>query len=193
MKSILIIEDEILVARSTEAILSNFGYHVVGIATNNKQARLLLNQNQVDLILCDINLNDNQTGIELMRDTKEKHQIPFIFISSYSDRYTLESANQLYPHSYLTKPFNEKQLLATVNRFFLQPTESHTQPTPRELVILSLISKGKSTRNIAEALSITVNTVESHRKNLLKKYQVKSMPELVCLATSKGWISYEAC
>jgi DNA-binding NarL/FixJ family response regulator len=192
MKSILIIEDEIVVAHSTEAMLKNYGYHVVGIATNNRQAKILLNQNQIDLILCDINLNDEQTGIDLMRETKNQFQIPFVFISSYSDRFTLENADQLHPQAYLTKPFNEKQLLATVNRVFLNPTEGYSKPTPRELMILSLISKGKSTRNIAENLKITINTVESHRKNLLKKYQVSSMPELVCLATSKGWISYEA-
>lgn len=192
MKSVLIIEDEIVVARSIETLLINYGYHITGIATNCRQAILLLNQNQTDLILCDINLNEDQTGIDLMRKIKEHFQIPFIFISSYSDRFTLECADQLNPYSYLTKPFNEKQLLATVNRVFLNQSYDYPKPTQHELIILRLISKGKNSRKISETLNITVNTVESHRKNLLKKYQVNTMSELICLATSKGWIRHES-
>ena len=192
MKSILIIEDEILVARSTEAMLSNFGYQITGIATNAQKARTLLLQHKVDLILCDINLNEDRNGIDLMREIKEKYLIPFIFISSYSDRYTLELADQLHPHSYLTKPFNEKQLLASVNRVFLNAPEKQEEPTQRELLIISLISKGMSSKIIGKKLNISFNTVESHRKNMLKKFAVNSTPELICLATSKGWVSFEA-
>lgn len=192
MKSILIIEDEILVARSTSAILTNYGFSVVGLATNVKQAHNLLHQNKIDLILCDINLNEDKTGIDLMEEVKLRFQIPFIFISSYSDRHTLEKADKLNPQSYLTKPFSEKQLLASVNRVFVNQPSEEMKPTEKELMVLNLIAKGHNTKSIASILRISFNTVETHRKNLLRKYDVGSMTELICLATTNKWITYEA-
>ena len=191
MKSILIIEDEILVAKSIEKILVNYGYNVVGIALNTRQAKQLILSNSIDLILSDINLNEVKSGIDFITEVKSISTVPFIFISSYSDRYTLEQADQLCPFTYITKPFSEKQLIASVNRIFLNMHEESSTPSDRELVILNLISKGFSTKEIAETLSISFHTVESHRKNLLNKYGVKSMAELICLATSKGWITYQ--
>jgi DNA-binding NarL/FixJ family response regulator len=191
MKSILIIEDEVLVAKSIEKILVANSYKVLGIATSVKAAKVLLASSKPDLILCDINLNDNKTGIELMSEVALTTNAPFIFISSYADQETLQKANLTSPFSYITKPFNEKQLLTTIACVFAKIYDELAGPTDRELSILKLVSKGFSTKQIAETLSITFNTVESHRKNLLRKYAVSSMAELICLATSKQWIFYD--
>lgn len=63
--------------------------------------------------------------------------------------------------------------------------------TNRELDILQLIAKGFSSKEIAEKLGITFHTVESHRKNMLKKHGVSTTVELVFIATGKGWITYQ--
>lgn len=191
MKKILIIEDEVVVAKSMSKILQAGGYEINGFAANYKEANEQLLSSQPDLILCDINLNDTKTGIDLMKEFDVKFNVPFIFITAYSDDKTINEAEKLNPENYLTKPFSEKQLLVSVERAFRQQRLiTSDAPTNRELSILKLIGKGYSTKLIAQELSIAFNTVESHRKNLMKKYEVNSMAELVCLATSKGWITY---
>jgi len=191
MKEIYIIEDEILVAKGIEKFLQHNGYIVSGIGASYKQAKQFLMREDPDLILCDINLNGEKTGIDIMQEVYPSRNIPFIFISAYSDVDILKEAEKISPSNYITKPFNEKQLLVSIKRALSNSHDEIDQlPTEREMSILRLISKGYSTKEIASELNIAFNTVETHRKNLIKKYQVKSMPELICLATSKGWINY---
>lgn len=191
MKNIFIIEDEVIVAKNIAALLNDEGYEIEDIAFNYAEAKQKLMLCKPNLILCDINLNSEKTGIDLMKELGTKFNIPFIFISAYSDAQTLQKADETAPFNFLTKPFSEKQLLATVKRVFSQIESRQAEhPTERELSVLKLVARGYSTKQIAQELSITFNTVESHRKNLLKKYNVSSMAELICLATTKSWIRY---
>lgn len=191
MKQIFIIEDEIIVAKNIAGFLEENGYCIVGIANEYKEAVKKLAMCRPNLILCDINLNSEKNGIELMKEMNIQYNIPFVFISAYSDEQTLENAELTAPFNFLTKPFSEKQLLTTVKRVFAQIEANQMEkPTGRGLSILKLVSRGYSTKQIAEELSISFNTVESHRKNLFKKYSVNTMAELICLATSNGWIKY---
>lgn len=192
MKEILIIEDEILVAKSIEQSLVHHGYKVAGIANNCQKAKRLLLSVKPDLILCDVNLNDTKNGIELLKEVDPQYNIPIIFISGCTEMSILEEANLLDPFNYITKPFSEEQLIVSVNRFFAtQRPKEEEQPTDKEMAVLSLIARGYSSKEIAEELSVSFHTVESHRKNMLYKYKVRSMAELVCLATSRSWIEYK--
>jgi two-component system, response regulator PdtaR len=189
MKNIFIIEDEIIVAKSIEDILKNNGYKVVGIATGYEKARELLKVTIPDLILCDINLNSNNTGIQLMEEVNLKYNIPFIFISAYDSKEMVKAAINTQPLNYITKPFNEKQLLVSIATAFEQmDNQGEGQPTNKEVHVLQLLAKGLSTKEIAEELSLSYHTIETHRKNMLHKFQVKNIASLVFLATSKGWI-----
>ncbi|NOR87565.1 MAG: response regulator [Bacteroidales bacterium] len=189
---ILIVEDEILLAKDIEQSLLIAGYQVIGIASNHKKAKQLLNVNMPDLILCDINLRSKKTGIELITEIKKSHQLSVIYITAYSDEETIELANQTNPINYLTKPFNEKQLLTSVHLAvkYIEQKDSTDMPSQREISVINLLSKGYNSRAIAEELSISFNTVETHRKNILKRYQIKTSAELVYLAASQGWISH---
>lgn len=192
MKRITIIEDEIIVAKGISDILTYNGYQIIDIATSYAQAKQKLHDDKVDLILCDINLGGDKTGIDLMQEVAPQLGIPFIFISSYTDLETIRAADKLLPQNYITKPFTDKQLLATIQRAFLEMAQSSDdEPTERELEILRLAAHGLSSKEIAQTLNITFNTVETHRKNLMKKFEVTSITELVCMATSKGWIEYK--
>jgi two-component system, response regulator PdtaR len=189
MKNIFIIEDEIIVAKSIEDILKNNGYKVAGIATGYEKARELLKVTIPDLILCDINLNSNNTGIQLMEEVNLKYNIPFIFISAYDSKEMVKAAINTQPLNYITKPFNEKQLLVSIATAFEQmDNQGEGQPTNKEVHVLQLLAKGLSTKEIAEELSLSYHTIETHRKNMLHKFQVKNIANLVFLATSKGWI-----
>jgi len=189
---ILIVEDEILLAKDIEQSLLIAGYQVIGIASNHKKAKQLLQIDVPDLFLCDINLRSKKTGIELISGIKKSHKLSVIYVTAYSDKETIELANQTNPVNYLTKPFNEKQLLTSVHMAMkeLEQKESPDMPSKRELSVISLIAKGYGSRQIAEELSISFNTVESHRKNILRRYQIKTSAELIYYATSQGWLSH---
>ena len=188
---ILIVEDEILLAKDIEQSLILAGYQVVGIASNHKKAKQIIQMDVPNLILCDINLRSNKTGIELITEIKNNYQVSVIYVTAYSDKETMKLANQTKPVNYLTKPFNEKQLLTSVHLAVqdMEKTKDHDLPSNRELSVIKLIAQGYASKQIAQELSISFNTVETHRKNLLKRYAIKTSAELIYLATSKKWIS----
>lgn len=187
MKSIFLVEDEIIVAKDMERLLCNAGYQVAGIASTYQKAKEKLQYCSPDLILCDINLNCDKDGLDLMSEVQTEYPIPFIFVSAYSDLPTLQRANDLHPENYITKPFTESQLLTSIQLVLARQVEQGP-PTVRELSILREIAQGKSTKEIADILDISINTVETHRKNLLRKYRVNTSPELVGLAASQNWL-----
>lgn len=194
MKRIFIVEDEIVVASGIKDILENNGYEVTGIATNYKAAKekLLITKN--DLILCDINLGESRTGIDLMREIKGKYNLPFIFISAYTSLDIIEKANKTEPINYITKPFNENQLLVSIKRAIatLNSKLANFEPTEREKHIIQLLANGLSSKDIAGKLSLSYYTVETHRKKLVKKFNVKNVNELISKAMSNQWVTYQS-
>lgn len=191
MKRIFIVEDEISVARNIEKILSHSGYKIIGIATSYRMAKEKIVGNIPDLILCDINLNSGKDEIELMIELNKQYHIPYIFLSEYSCLDLLKEMSKASPYAFIVKPFHDKQLLASVNSFFASlDNRDAAIPTEKERSVLQLIARGFATKEIAHELSLSFHTIESHRKNLMNKYKVKSMPELICMATQKGWIEY---
>jgi DNA-binding NarL/FixJ family response regulator len=189
MKNIFIVEDEILVAKSMEAILSYNSYNVCGIATSYKQAKLKLASLKPDLIICDVDLGEGKTGINLIADIQDTLNTPVLFVTAFSDTQTLQEAMALKPLSFVTKPFTEKQLLSSVAMAFMamQPAADGLL-SDRERSITNLIAKGKTSKEIAVILGISLNTVESHRKNMMRKLNTSSMAEFVALAAGKGWL-----
>lgn len=182
-----------MVAKDIECILSaEEQFRVIDIATSYEMARKKLKMTRPDLILCDINLKGPKTGIDLMEEVMQQYNIPFIFITAYSDVETLEKAGKLKPHNYITKPFNEKQLVSSVKIALMANDETDlSAPTPRELSIINLLAKGLSSKQIADKLCISTYTVETHRKNLIAKYGINKTAELICLATAKSWVDYQ--
>ena len=115
---ILIIEDEIIVATDMKAILDDAGYDVFGIATNIKEVDNCVAKMLPDLILCDINLQNDTSGISIISEINKKYSIPFMYVSAYSDMEIVLKAGKTNPAGYITKPFSEKQLIAAVSVFF---------------------------------------------------------------------------
>jgi DNA-binding NarL/FixJ family response regulator len=187
MERIFIVEDEIIVAKDLEHTLRRHGYDVVGVASSYEKALRKIPEQEIDLILCDVNLGGEKSGLDLMQEVQKLGPIPFIIASAYSDQSTLQQAASLGPENYLTKPISEAQLLTSI-RIVLDRKVSQGIPTARELEIIREIAKGNNTKQIADVLSISHHTVETHRKNLLRKYNLQTSTELVGLAVSQNWI-----
>ncbi|HXO75737.1 MAG TPA: response regulator, partial [Puia sp.] len=113
-KSILIVEDEFAVAFQLQAIIESAGYEVTGIAISVQKALAAIEENRPGLVLLDIHLKGQLTGIDLAEQLRQR-AIPFIYLSANSSQSILEQAKATQPYGFLVKPFREKDLLVALD------------------------------------------------------------------------------
>ena len=180
---ILIIEDEPIIARNLEQILTLGRYRVIGISYDPVDAYDKLAKQNVDLVLLDINLNGQFEGLEIAQTIYKTYKIPFIFITSYADESILEKAKQYMPAGYIIKPFDENEIYANIkiawynytkryrNRITIAELNEHLQTplTNKEFEIVMSLIKGKTYSQIAQDHFISINTVNSHIKSIYSK------------------------
>lgn len=111
---ILIVEDEPLIAEDLRAHVEELGYEVCAVCDNALEAMGEVAAQRPDLLLLDINLGEGADGVQLAEKVKAKHATPFIFVTSHSDRATLERVKPLQPAGFIIKPFDENDLRAQI-------------------------------------------------------------------------------
>ncbi|MFY7899565.1 MAG: response regulator, partial [Chitinophagaceae bacterium] len=112
--NILIVEDEAIVAADLSARLTHSGFHVIGIADNYNEAIALFNEHKPDLILLDISIKGNKTGIDIATTINQILPTPFIFITAHVDADSIDKAKNTFPAAFLVKPFTTSHLLISV-------------------------------------------------------------------------------
>lgn len=112
--SVLIIEDEVVLALGLEYTLKSFGYSVCGIQTNMQSTIKYLNEHTPDIALVDIKLKGNINGIDIAKYMWENKKIPIIFLTSYCDEKTIERTLCCQPYGYLIKPCKDSELNAII-------------------------------------------------------------------------------
>jgi len=95
LAKILIVEDEATIACDIALNLESHDYEIVGILHTAEEARNELQKSRIDLVMLDINLSGEMSGIELAKIIDRDYNIPFIFLTSYSDADTLEKASRI--------------------------------------------------------------------------------------------------
>lgn len=113
-KTILIVEDEKIIAEDIKNIIVNFNYNVPAIITNGEKAIQKAGELKPDLILMDIMIEGNINGIEAAKQIYSKFSIPVIFLTSYADEKIIEQAAKSSPFGYIIKPFEDRELRATI-------------------------------------------------------------------------------
>ncbi|WP_336518368.1 sigma-54 dependent transcriptional regulator [Pollutibacter soli] len=113
-KKILIVEDQFIEANNLQMILERAGYTVTGIARSVPLALEIIENEIPDLVLLDIFLQGNLTGIDLARRLNER-SIGFVYLSANSNKKTLDEAKVTRPYGFLVKPFREKDVLVTLD------------------------------------------------------------------------------
>ncbi|UZH54921.1 response regulator [Salinimicrobium tongyeongense] len=127
MNKILIIEDEIIIAESLRIFLKKNSYEV-SISSNVDKAIESLQHESFSGVICDINLQDRMNGIEIIQKFHQLDQHgPVIFLTAYSNPQVMEHAEEVSPYAYILKPFNNQQLLTTLN-LALKNRENYIQP-----------------------------------------------------------------
>ena len=111
---ILIVEDDILIARDVEKILLGLEYSVSIIITTGKRVIPKIVNEKPDLILMDIMFQDEVGGIDLARKVRERLDVPIVFLTAHSDKSILRKAKLTEPYGYLLKPIGEKDLEITI-------------------------------------------------------------------------------
>jgi PAS domain S-box-containing protein len=114
-ESIFIVEDEGFIALQLKELLEKNGYRVPGTTAYGEDAVTMVQENTPDLICMDIELMGKIDGIETSRRIREHADIPIIYLTAYSDDKRLTRAKETAPYSYIVKPFNERELLASLD------------------------------------------------------------------------------
>ena len=188
---VLIVEDEPLIARNIAMYLRNNDFEVSAIAHDPEEALFQLKRQPPDFVILDINLECDRDGIQIAEHINRNLFIPFVFLTSYSDKETLERAKKTNPSGFIVKPFNEQTLYATIeialsnhaaqanrhvpeltldklNKHLLAPL------TDREFEVVRLLYAGKTNQQIAAELYIAMNTLKKHINNAYFKLDVGS-------------------
>lgn len=186
---ILIVEDDPIIATDIKLLLRKEGLQVVGHAKNAIRAYDLLISTSPNFIILDIHLGTGPTGIDVAEVIQNKYNLPYIFLTSFSDTDTLSAAQEQGPYGYLVKPFQEKTLLTTIaiawsnyqrlatkNELNFDKLEANL--TTQEKAICQLLFSGDSYKQICETLTISINTLKFHVKNIYSKLGVTGRAEL---------------
>jgi two-component system nitrate/nitrite response regulator NarL len=194
-----------MVVAGLTALLHDFEeVKVAGSVSNAFEAIPFLKSNDVDLVLLDINLPDI-SGIDLCRKiTKDFPGVKVLGISTFGERsyisrmiengasgYLIKNASAAEIQEAIETVMAGKLYLSVSIETLLKSKNNYAEIpalTKREKEILSLISEGYTTNQIAEKLFISPLTVESHRKNLLTKLNVNNTASLIRLAVNMNLV-----
>ena len=210
--TVLLADDHNLVRAGLRALLLNYdGVRVVGEASDGRMAVELVERHNPDIALMDLSMPD-MNGIEATRRISQTHNRTKVIVLSMhaNEEYVLE-ALRAGASAYLLKEAAPRELelaidAVTKGQRFLSPaisknviedylarTRGGNTPietlTPRQREIIQLIAEGRSTKEIAHLLSISVKTVETHRAQVMQRLGIHDIAGLVRYAVRKGWVS----
>jgi len=129
---ILIVEDEFVEANNLQQILEREGYIVTGIGRSVAAALKLIERKRPDLVMLDIHLQGNLTGIDLANQLRNM-KIGFVYLSANSNKPILEAAKQTLPYGFLVKPFRAKDVLVTLDVALYIHQQKQNPPAKRDL------------------------------------------------------------
>lgn len=193
-KHIAIVDDHNLFADGLERILlDESAFEIVAKCNSAEEMKTKLNEISPHLILLDIRMS-GQSGIDFCTEIKKK--IPstkIILVSMFESADIIEQARLAGADGYLPKSTDATLVKSTIqdvlngNKVFIKPAvysdnTERDKLSRREREIINLIKKGMNAREIAETLFISQFTVETHRKNILKKLGFNSQKELIVYA-----------
>lgn len=112
--SVMIVEDENIVAMDIKQRLEMLGYEVIATVATGEKAIELAGEKRPDVVLMDIVLKGEMDGIEAAEEIKRRFRIPIIYVTAYSDMETLERAKITEPFGYIIKPFEDRELHSVI-------------------------------------------------------------------------------
>ncbi|MDD1706164.1 MAG: response regulator [Methanoregulaceae archaeon] len=157
---ILIVEDEFITASDLKCNLEEMGYKVPAIADTGESAIDIAGEQKPDLVLMDITLRGEMSGITAAEQIREKYNIPVIFLTAHSDETTFEQAKVTGPFGYIIKPFDLRNLRTSIETA-LYRHRSDEKIHVQELAIHALLD---ATGDAAALLTVEGNILTVNRK-----------------------------
>jgi DNA-binding NarL/FixJ family response regulator len=184
---------------------------IVGVATDGRQLVSLVSETNPDIVFLDVAM-PLLNGIEAARQIKRQNRNPkIIFVTMQLSREYVREAFEAGASGYVVKQAAASELLAAIHdvqqgryfvspliteRFLGRPLPNDENPsklfsalTARQREVLQLVAEGKSAKEIAALLFISVKTVEFHKKHLMEELSLHSSAELVRYAVEHGWVA----
>jgi len=200
---IFIVDDHYMVIEGIRSLLQNErSIEWMGHATNAASCLAFLNKQLPDVILMDINLPDI-SGIDLCKEVKTKYPSVFIIgLSTFNQQSFIQKMMDNGASGYLLKNATQEEITSAIEtvmkgKTYLSEEASNTLRkengtnivlTRREKEVLELIADGMTNAEIAQKLFVSVTTVDTHRKNLLAKFDTKNTAALIKIAVSQGYL-----
>lgn len=185
IKTAIIIDDEEAGIANMERLLSYCDdIKVVAKSRNPEQAVELITEKKPDILFLDVEM-PRMSGFEVLEITRNQGLNPIVIFTTGYNQYAIK-AIKAQAFDYLLKPIVLDELKETIARLSSQNiigqrfnSDITDTLSPRELEILELLAKGKTSKEIAENLFISKTTVDTHRRNLLEKTGCRSTSELL--------------
>ncbi|WP_207281392.1 response regulator transcription factor [Pseudomonas sp. FW300-N2F2] len=215
--NLLLVDDHSLIRAGVRALVMDIpDYAVIGEANDGTQLVELVERLNPDIVLLDISMKDT-SGLDALQQLKRvRPHSKVLILSMHTDPALIMQALESGAHGYLLKDTTATELKHALEALrnderYLSPAIAHTvinqaltrvqkhQPDPaqahnltaRQLEILRLIVRGKSTREIASGLNLSVKTVETHRAQVMKRLQIHDVAGLVLFAVREQIISLD--
>jgi len=191
---VLIVEDEVLIAEDIADSLAAIDYNIAGIAYSADKAIQLLKKTHPDIVLLDIQIEGSKSGIDLAKIISRDYRIPFIYLTSFADKQTIDQAKRTMPYGYVVKPFSEKELFSSLEiamyRFSVErkkevPSKERLDDmtispfTQKEYSVLKDLCEGMTNKQISAKHFISINTVKTHVKKILEKLEVPNRASVI--------------
>jgi DNA-binding NarL/FixJ family response regulator len=211
------VDDHSLIRAGVRALVMDIpGYAVIGEASDGAQLLERFDALQPDIVLLDLSMK-HTGGLDALKDLKRAYpKSKVLILSMHTDPELIMCALESGAHGYLLKDTTANELEHALlalrnNERYLSPAIAHTvinqalirnqaqaNPPPhshnltaRQLEILRLIVRGKSTREIAHGLGLSIKTVEAHRSQIMKRLQIFDVAGLVLFAVREQIISLD--
>jgi two-component system nitrate/nitrite response regulator NarL len=207
---LLLCDDHNLVSEGIAIMLQSEAHYEIHIVTSGRQALQFLQQQHVDVLILDISMPE-MSGLDVL-DALNTKEIPqnVLMLTMHDQVNYIKKAIEKGAKGYVLKSTSKEMLIDAIQKvaeginfydprlttILLNDSQETSQKkqseqvklTPREIDILKLIAQNKKTKEIADILFISVNTVQSHKKNLYSKLNIHSVSELVTYAFQHGFV-----
>jgi DNA-binding NarL/FixJ family response regulator len=212
---VIIADDHAIIREGLKSLLEKKGVTVLAIAQNGREAIDLAVEHQPDLVLMDIAMPD-LNGVDATAAIKKRvPSTKVIALSMHSTKKHIENMFSSGASAYIIKESAFEELMDAIEEvnqgnYYLSPsiarmyvdnqgnrfTTGDDMPTPvdlskKERQVLQLVAEGQKNRDIAEILDVSIKTVETHRRNIMKKLSIFNIAGLTRFAIKEGIVSLD--
>jgi DNA-binding NarL/FixJ family response regulator len=172
---------------------------LVGTARDRAAAEVLIVDRAPDVVICDVQLGGNMDGLRLLESHGGRPRPIFLMLSAYDYPSLFRAAHERGAAGYLLKTTELDDVVGAIEMVAAGETvftsadlrrveEAPKRPSDREIQVLDLVASGATNGDIAERLTLSLKTVESHLNRLFDRYGAMNRTDLAVLALRQGWI-----